>query len=166
MQTDFIYEALPTRVIFGEGKLDQLAPEIERLGAKRALVLSTPQQEDWAQHIAQSLGQASAGVFAGATIVFILALGFYAAIVTLTPLASGSEPARLATLSVGLAEVGRALHRERRASYFQRIALAERAWSGNDVGRAEELLDGIVWEPGEVNRGKFVVTPHDKARRT
>ncbi|MGE4124025.1 MAG: maleylacetate reductase [Pusillimonas sp.] len=67
MQTDFIYEALPTRVIFGEGKLDQLAPEIERLGAKRALVLSTPQQEDWAQHIAQSLGQASAGVFAGAT---------------------------------------------------------------------------------------------------
>ncbi len=67
MQTDFIYEALPTRVIFGEGKLDQLAAEIEHLGAKRALVLSTPQQEDWAQKIATDLGQASAGVFAGAT---------------------------------------------------------------------------------------------------
>lgn len=67
MQTDFIYEALPTRVIFGEGKLDQLLPEIERLGAKRALVLSTPQQEAWAQQIAEQLGTASAGVFAGAT---------------------------------------------------------------------------------------------------
>ncbi len=66
MQTDFIYEALPTRVIFGEGKLAQLAPEIERLGAKRALILSTAKQEDWAQRISGSLGTASAGVFAGA----------------------------------------------------------------------------------------------------
>ena len=67
MQTDFTYETLPTRVIFGEGKLGQLATEIERLGARRALVLSTPQQEDWAQKIATSLGEKSAGVFAGAT---------------------------------------------------------------------------------------------------
>lgn len=67
MQADFIYEALPTRVIFGEGKLDQLGAEVARLGAKRALVLSTPQQEDWARQIASSLGNAGVGIFAGAT---------------------------------------------------------------------------------------------------
>ena len=48
----------------------------------------------------------------------------------------------LATLTVSHAQVTRSLHRERRLSYFQSIALAEQAWSGNDVGRAEELLDG------------------------
>src|SRR5262249_1976596 len=49
--------------------------------------------------------------------------------------------ALLASLLVGYVQVRNGLRRERRASYFQRIALAERAWSGNDVGRAEELLD-------------------------
>ena len=39
----------------------------------------------------------------------ILALGFYAALTTLTPLASGSEPERLATLSVGSAWLALAL---------------------------------------------------------
>ena len=41
--TPFVYVAHPTaRVIFGAGALAQLGPEIERLGATRALVLSTP----------------------------------------------------------------------------------------------------------------------------
>lgn len=66
MQTDFIYETLPTRVIFGEGKLETLGEEVERLGARKALVLSTPQQEDWANEIAEKLGPLSAGVFSNA----------------------------------------------------------------------------------------------------
>ena len=33
------------RVVFGAGSLKQLPAEIERLGAQRALVLATPEQE-------------------------------------------------------------------------------------------------------------------------
>ena len=40
----FAYNALPGRVVFGTGALQHLQREIERIGAKRALVLSTPQQ--------------------------------------------------------------------------------------------------------------------------
>jgi maleylacetate reductase len=42
----FIYEMLPSRVIFGAGCLDKLPEEIDRLGATRALVLSTPEQRE------------------------------------------------------------------------------------------------------------------------
>ena len=40
----FVFTGQPSRVVFGVGALDQLGEEIERLGAKRALVLSTPEQ--------------------------------------------------------------------------------------------------------------------------
>jgi WD40 repeat protein/serine/threonine protein kinase len=50
----------------------------------------------------------------------------------------------LVTVSVGYVHVARALQRERQTSYFQRIALAERAWSSHDVGRAEQWLDACV----------------------
>ncbi len=59
----FILESLPGRVVFGPGTLDRLAQEIEQLGAKRALVLSTPQQEALAQDIARRLGERCAGIF-------------------------------------------------------------------------------------------------------
>jgi maleylacetate reductase len=62
----FFYEALPCRVIFGVGSLAQLASEVERLRARRALVLSTPEQSDEARAIATSLGEKSAGIFAKA----------------------------------------------------------------------------------------------------
>jgi len=63
---DFIYEALPSRVVFGAGSLQQLAREIERLGAKRALVLCTPEQAAMAQRVAELLGERAAGIFAKA----------------------------------------------------------------------------------------------------
>jgi maleylacetate reductase len=64
--TPFVYVAHPTRVIFGAGTLAQLVPEIDRLGATRALVLSTPEQADSALRVAEMLGPRSAGVFAKA----------------------------------------------------------------------------------------------------
>ena len=67
MNHDFIYEALPTRVIFGQGKLQSLPQEVEKLGARKALVLSTPQQEAWARNVAELLGSAAAGVYSNAT---------------------------------------------------------------------------------------------------
>jgi alcohol dehydrogenase class IV len=38
----FVYNALSARVVFGAGSVTQLAAEIERLGAKRPLLLTTP----------------------------------------------------------------------------------------------------------------------------
>jgi maleylacetate reductase len=63
----FIYDGLPCRVIFGDGTLSRLADEIARLGAKRALVLSTPEQSKAANDLAASLGAQAAGVFTRAT---------------------------------------------------------------------------------------------------
>jgi len=59
----FVYTGQPARVVFGAGCLAQLVPEIERLGAKRALVLSTPEQRSSAQDIANRLGDRCAGIF-------------------------------------------------------------------------------------------------------
>lgn len=62
-QPSFTYEALPMRVIFGAGTLAQLPQEAERLGLRRLLVLSTPEQEALAEHAATLLEDACAGRF-------------------------------------------------------------------------------------------------------
>jgi maleylacetate reductase len=62
----FSYEPQPTRVVFGAGRLDQLAAEIERLGAARVLVLSTPGQRRLAEQAAALLGERAVGIHAGA----------------------------------------------------------------------------------------------------
>ncbi len=55
----FIFNGLPYRVVFGAGSLDTLNEELTRLGARRALVLSTPEQRADAARIADRC----AGVF-------------------------------------------------------------------------------------------------------
>ncbi|HET9067436.1 MAG TPA: maleylacetate reductase [Amaricoccus sp.] len=62
----FTFAGLPTRVLFGEGTLGELGPEIDRLGRRRALVLSTPGHRVAAERLAAGLGGRAAGVFAGA----------------------------------------------------------------------------------------------------
>jgi alcohol dehydrogenase class IV len=62
----FTYNALPCRVVFGRGALAQLGTEIDRLGAKRALVLSTPEQAPQANRVAEMLGDRAAGIFPNA----------------------------------------------------------------------------------------------------
>jgi alcohol dehydrogenase class IV len=59
----FVYNAHPARVVFGAGALAQLGEEIERLGAKKALVLSTPEQRASAERVAGLLGARAAGIF-------------------------------------------------------------------------------------------------------
>ncbi|HSV50794.1 MAG TPA: maleylacetate reductase [Burkholderiaceae bacterium] len=59
----FVYNAHPARVVFGAGSLSSLAEEIERLGAKKALVLCTPEQRASAERVAGLLGARAAGVF-------------------------------------------------------------------------------------------------------
>src|SRR3954468_23060434 len=63
----FVYEALPTRVVFGSGTIARIREEVERLGARRALVLSTPGRgEGLANEVSSLLRDRSAGVHAGA----------------------------------------------------------------------------------------------------
>src|SRR5579871_1645433 len=62
----FIYDQPATRVIFGVGTLERLAEEVKRLGAKRALVLATPEQRKDAEAASARLGEMSAGVYAEA----------------------------------------------------------------------------------------------------
>lgn len=59
----FVYNGQPSRVVFGRGALEKLGAEIERLGAKRALVLSTPEQRASAEDVSRRLGARSAGVY-------------------------------------------------------------------------------------------------------
>ena len=59
----FIYNAYAARVVFGAGSLKHLEREIDALGYRRALVLSTPEQRDSAEMVAALLGPRAAGVF-------------------------------------------------------------------------------------------------------
>ncbi len=59
----FTYNGQPARVVFGVGSLQHLGREIEALGAKKALVLSTPEQRASAEMIADLLGARAVGVF-------------------------------------------------------------------------------------------------------
>lgn len=60
---NFIYTGLPLRVVFGAGSIAQLADELEKLGAKRALVLSTPGRGQSIRKVADSLGARLAGIY-------------------------------------------------------------------------------------------------------
>lgn len=65
-QREFVANSAAVRVRFGPGVRRQVGAEIERLGARRALVLSTPQQADTALAFAKDVGERAAGVFTGA----------------------------------------------------------------------------------------------------
>ena len=59
----FIFNAQFPRVVFGAGSLQHLEREIELLGAKRVLVLCTPEQRGQAEDIAKRLGARAVGVY-------------------------------------------------------------------------------------------------------
>ncbi len=59
----FNYTGLPTRVVFGRGKISEAAAEAQRLGLKRPLVITTSQQ---AEHGHALAAVTSGVVFAGA----------------------------------------------------------------------------------------------------
>lgn len=59
----FVYQMLPSRVIFGAGCLEKLPGEIKRLGASRPLVLSTPEQRQSGLDLVARLGSRAAGLF-------------------------------------------------------------------------------------------------------
>ena len=62
--------AVPTRIVFGNGKIDSLRDEVQKLGGKRVLVLSgrtVAEKTDAVRRINDGLGDMSAGVYSGLT---------------------------------------------------------------------------------------------------
>lgn len=64
---EFHYDTLPNSVIFGRGSVAELGSVMERLGCRRALMLSTPQQAAAASEATGALGDLIVGRFDGAT---------------------------------------------------------------------------------------------------
>ncbi len=60
---DFVYDQAAIRVIFGAGSIERLREEVQRLGARRALVVSTPAELRFAEEAARRLGDMAAGVY-------------------------------------------------------------------------------------------------------
>jgi maleylacetate reductase len=59
----FTYTTSASRVVFGAGSMKLVQQEVEKLGARRALVLCTPEQKAQAEIVSSLLGPSSAGVF-------------------------------------------------------------------------------------------------------
>jgi alcohol dehydrogenase class IV len=66
MTETFIYRANPARVVFGAGTIGRVPSELDLLGVRRALVLTTPAQEADGKALVRRLGEQAAGLFAGA----------------------------------------------------------------------------------------------------
>lgn len=62
----FVYSALPYRVVFGDGTAAQAPDEADRLGLRRALVITTPRQAADGAALSQRLGTRVADVFSDA----------------------------------------------------------------------------------------------------
>lgn len=62
----FVYQGTPSRVVFEWGALERLPDELSALGAHRALILSTPEQQPLAERVREVLGERAAGVCAQA----------------------------------------------------------------------------------------------------
>ena len=63
----FTFVANAARVVFGPGRLAELGAELDRLGIRRALLLSTPEQADLAATAQRQLGDQAGGVCSRAT---------------------------------------------------------------------------------------------------
>ena len=63
LMKSFVYRGQAGKVVFGPGSLRQLGAEIEALGARKALVLCTPEQRASAELVADLLGARAAGIF-------------------------------------------------------------------------------------------------------
>lgn len=63
---NFVHRGQITKVVFGSGTRDRIPEEADALECRRVLVLSTPDQADQAERIADLLGAATAGTFTSA----------------------------------------------------------------------------------------------------
>ncbi|MDQ0314547.1 maleylacetate reductase [Amorphus orientalis] len=66
MTQSFTYRGMPHEIVFGDGSSTAVGDHVDKLGCRRALVLTTPQQVEDGTDLARNLGDRSAGVFSEA----------------------------------------------------------------------------------------------------
>ena len=60
----FVYDALPGRIVFGAGaSRGKLAEQVERLGARRVLLIATEQEKELIEELTSPLGERIVGLF-------------------------------------------------------------------------------------------------------
>jgi len=64
---DFVYAGLPARVVFGAGSRARVGEEIDRLGAGRVMVITTPNQHADGEALAATLGSRVTRIYSNAT---------------------------------------------------------------------------------------------------
>ncbi|SOZ15147.1 Maleylacetate reductase [Cupriavidus taiwanensis] len=62
----FIHETRQSRIVFGHGAREHLLREVEQLGLRRVLVLTSPEQVALGRQMAELIGDRSAGVYSHA----------------------------------------------------------------------------------------------------
>ncbi|QIL80733.1 maleylacetate reductase [Diaphorobacter sp. HDW4A] len=60
---DFVFNGVAQRVRFAAGSIDALKAEVQQLGARRAMVLCTPEQSALAEDVATRLGELAVSVY-------------------------------------------------------------------------------------------------------
>lgn len=63
----FVYNGIPTKVIFGQGKLETLPDIIKSMQLERCIILTTPNQRHLGQKVADLLGPKAVALFDQAT---------------------------------------------------------------------------------------------------
>ncbi|MCG7335224.1 maleylacetate reductase [Sporosarcina sp. ACRSM] len=59
----FLFEILSGRTLFGEGSLEEIGKETEKLNGSRTLIISTPRQKELNERISDLLGKRCAGIY-------------------------------------------------------------------------------------------------------
>ncbi|MFT4129341.1 maleylacetate reductase [Labrys sp. (in: a-proteobacteria)] len=67
MNLSFVYQGSPAHIVFGEGSSRHVGEWVEKLGASRALVLTTPHQKAEGEAMATALGGLAVGTYDNAT---------------------------------------------------------------------------------------------------
>ena len=65
---EFAFDGIPSRVVFGAGCISRLSEEIDRLAAKRVLLVATPGRSELRERVIGLLGGRVAGTFDGAAV--------------------------------------------------------------------------------------------------
>ncbi|KAK0203107.1 iron-containing alcohol dehydrogenase [Desarmillaria ectypa] len=64
----FVYNALPSRVVFGNGTLNQVVQEVTNLGCSKALILTTPRQVAKGEKLKELVSNKAVGIYTNATV--------------------------------------------------------------------------------------------------
>ena len=74
-RTTFEFPGLSARVVFGAGSIERLPGELDRIGLRRVVVISTPGQQQLAKDVAARLGERGAGTYSRAVMHVPVAVG-------------------------------------------------------------------------------------------